>query len=99
MPSLTNMRRGAPVDLDGNDLPEPARTQELLRSTSPQPSLANRTARDARRAARDDLRARRDDISDLKRVPEAADFRRDNPDADIHDWGQYQAMRQRQQQQ
>jgi hypothetical protein len=38
-------------------------------------------------------RARKADIDDLKRVPGSKDFRRDNPDADIHDWERYQRQK------
>jgi hypothetical protein len=72
--------KGNPDNPD-TGLPEPAATQEAISS-----AFAGMSSKRAER------RSRKGDIQDLKRVPgkEARQFRRENPDADIHDWERYQ---------
>ena len=64
-------------DLARKGLPEPARTQEAVGFSKPR------------------RRERAEDRRDLRRVtgPEARRFRRENPDADIHDWVRFQSER------
>lgn len=74
---------------DPNDLPEPARSQEAFGFSTPRPpSRKNREDWETR----EDFDARVPDIQDLQRVPgpEAAQFRKDNPGADMYDWQRYQ---------
>ena len=90
--SLVGMRKKREEDI------EPLATQEWIarafKATSNRlgyrPEDKEGAALD-RRADRYDRKMRRDAILDLRRVPgdAAADFRHDNPDADIHDWERY----------
>lgn len=60
-----------------DELPEPARTQEAVGFSKPR------------------HRERAQDRQDLRRIPgpDARRFRRENPDADIHDYARMQAWR------